>query len=320
MGHLTAVFFSLVAVLSPLSATAQEGPFPSRPITILSPYGAGSPTDTVVRMMGDNISARTGQPMLLEARPGAFGAIAVTAVARAKPDGYTLMYAADSAITQLPFTTSDLQVDTGKDLAPITIFARTGGVLVVATNSPIKTMAAMIAAAKARPGTITYGVYGTSTRLISARLDAEAGAKFSEIPYKGQSDSQTALLGGHIQMALLAAGSAKQLVDSGQGIALATTTPKRHPLLPDVPAVAELLPGYERVSWLGILTTGGTPVDRVNRLNREFQAAMQEQSVRAGLTKMGFEVVGSSVEEFAGTIRSDLKLNGELIRKYNITN
>jgi tripartite-type tricarboxylate transporter receptor subunit TctC len=121
-------------------------------------------------------------------------------------------------------------------------------------------------------------------------------------------------------MALLAAGSAKQLVDSGQGIALATTTPKRHPLLPDVPAVAELLPGYERVSWLGILTTGGTPVDRVNRLNREFQAAMQEQSVRAGLTKMGFEVVGSSVEEFAGTIRSDLKLNGELIRKYNITN
>jgi tripartite-type tricarboxylate transporter receptor subunit TctC len=311
---------AFAAVLAPLAATAQEGPFPSRPITMLSPYGAGSPTDTVLRAMGDTIAARTGQPMLLEPRPGAFGAIAVTAVAKAKPDGYTIMYAADSAITQLPFTTNDFAVDPAKDLAPVTIFARTGGVLVVAANSSIKTIAAMIAAAKAKPDSITYGVYGTSTRLISARLDAEAGAKFAEIPYKGQSDSQAALLGGHIQMALLSAGAAKQLVDQGQAIAIATTTPKRHPLLPDVPAVAELVPGYERVSWLGILATGGTPPDRINRLNREFQTALQDPKARDALTKMGFEVVGSTVEEFASAIRADLKINGELIRKYRITN
>jgi len=313
--------FALVSLVAlPLAATAQEGPFPSRPITIYSPYGAGSPTDTVVRLMGENIAARTGQPMLLEARPGAFGAIAMTAVAKAKPDGYTMIYAADSAVTQLPFTSPDIQFDPLKDIAPISTFARTGGVLVVAANSSIRTIAQLIAEAKARPGTITYGVYGTSTRLISAQLDSLGQAKLNEIPYKGQSDSSTAMLGGQIQVALLSPGSAKQLADSGQAIALATSTPKRHPLLPNVPAVAEVLPGFERVSWLGFLTTGGTPPDRVNRLNREFQTALQDAKVREGLTRMGFEVAPSTVDEFASTIRAELKSNGDLIRKYKITN
>ena len=301
-------------------AVAQEGPFPSRPITVYSPYGAGSPTDTVVRLMGENIATRTGQPMVLEPKPGAFGAIAMTAVAKAKPDGYTLIYAADSAVTQLPFTSPDIQFDPVKDIAPITTFARTGGVLVVAANSPIKTIAQLVAEAKAKPGTITYGVYGTSTRLISAQLDSLGQARLNDIPYKGQADSQNAMLGGQIQVALVSPGSAKQMVDSGQAIALATSTPKRHPLLPNVPAVAEVLPGFERVSWLGFLTTGGTPADRVGRLNKEFQTALQDPKVRESLTRMGFEVSPSTAEEFAATIRAELKTNGELIRKYKITN
>jgi tripartite-type tricarboxylate transporter receptor subunit TctC len=110
------------------------------------------------------------------------------------------------------------------------------------------------------------------------------------------------------------------MADANQAIALATTTPRRHSMLPNVPAVAEVLPGFERVSWLGILTTGGTPAERVNRLNKEFATALQDTTIRGALGKMGFEVASSGVDEFSNTIRSELKVNGDLIRKYKITN
>jgi tripartite-type tricarboxylate transporter receptor subunit TctC len=309
-----------VAAIVASSAALAQTPFPSRPVHIFVPYAAGGGVDILARTLGDAVSKQWGQSVVVENRPGAGGVVASQALVTSAPDGYTLMVVASGHATN-PFLYPKLPYDTFKDFTPISILASSPNILVVRADSPFKTLANVIAQAKAKPGSLSYGHSGngTSTHLAGELLKKLAGFDMSAIPYKGGAPAINDLLGGQIPMSFNNAPEALGQLQAGTLRALAVTTTKRSSFLPNVPAMSETVPGYDTEVWWALLGPAGMPADLVAKISRDFVAALNTDAVRERLAKFGAAPIGSSPQELDAKIHADYEKWGAIIKSSGIT-
>jgi tripartite-type tricarboxylate transporter receptor subunit TctC len=291
------------AVLPALPRLSRAQAYPSRPVRIVVGFAAGGATDIQARLMGQWLSDRLGQPVVIENRAGASGNIGTEAVAKAAPDGYTLLqivtpHAINSALySNLPF-------DFARDIAPVVCAARLAYCVVVHPSVPAKTLPEFIAYAKANPGKINYGSAGPGTpQNIGCELfKMMAGVDLVHVPYRGGGPATTDLVGGHLHVIFAPISESIEHVKAGKLRALAVTTTKRLDVLPDVPVVADFVPGYEASGFAGIGVPTGTPADIIAMLNKELNAGLADAKVKARIEELGGTVLGGTPAEFATII------------------
>jgi tripartite-type tricarboxylate transporter receptor subunit TctC len=301
----------LVALFTVTCATlahAQSTPnYPTRPNRIIVPQSPGASTDLTARLIGQKLSAALGQPVVVDNRPGAGSIIGTELVAKATPDGYTLLVVA-SSITLNPTLHKNLPFSPVRDLAPITQLSSFPNMLTVHPSLQVKTVKELIAVLKAKPGAINYGSSGTAT---GTHLSAElfkymTGTDMVHVPYKGGGPAVQALLAGQVQLNFATIVSVLPHVRAGKLRAIAVTTAKRSPGLPDVPTIAESgVPGYDHGPWNGFLAPARTPAVVIARLNRETAQILQQPDVRTIFLNEGAEAVGNKPEEFGAIIRDE---------------
>jgi len=302
------------AVLTSGAALAQNG-FPSKPVHIFVPYSAGGAVDILARTLGDVVSKQWGQGVVIENRPGAGGVVASQALASALPDGHTLIVVASGHATN-PFLYEKLPYDTFKDFTPITLLASSPNILLVKVDSPFKTLADVIAQARAKPGSLAFGHAGngTSTHLAGELLKSLAKIDINAIPYKGGVPAINDLFGGQIPMSFNNGPESVGQLQAGTVRALAVTTGSRASFLPDVPSMAETVPGYDTEVWWGLLGPAGMPADLVEKLAHDFVAALNTDSVKQRLTKLGASPIGSTPQQFDAKIHADYEKWGAIIK------
>nr|WP_312017502.1 tripartite tricarboxylate transporter substrate binding protein [Bradyrhizobium sp. AUGA SZCCT0431] len=303
------VWFRMAAVAAlmlaaPGAASAQS--FPSKPVRILVPYPAGGGVDVLTRTLGEVVSKQWGQSVVVENRPGAGGVIASQAVVASPADGYTLIMVASGHATN-PLLYPKIPYDTFKDFTPISLLASSPNILLVRADSPFKTLVDVIEAAKAKPGSLSFAHAGTgtSTHLAGELLKSLAKVDLNAIPYKGGAPAINDLLGGQIPMSFNNGPESVGQLQAGTLRALAVTTAERAPFLPDVPSMSEAVPGYDTGVWWGLLGPSGMPPDVLAKLFRDFVAALNTDSVKERLGKLGALPIGSSPQQFHAKIRAD---------------
>src|SRR5436190_10308926 len=294
------------------AASAQS--FPSKPVRIFVPYPAGGGVDVLTRTLGEVVSKQWGQSVVVENRPGAGGVIASQAVATAPPDGYTLIMVASGHATN-PLLYAKVPYDTFKDFSPVSLLASSPNILLVRADSPFKTVADVISAAKAKPGSLSFAHAGngTSTHLAGELLKSLARVDIAAIPYKGGAPAINDLLGGQIPLSFNNGPESVGQIAAGTVRALAVTTAQRAPFLPDVPSMAETVPGYDTEVWWGLLGPAGMPRDLVEKLSHDFVAALNTEAIKERLTKLGASPIGSSPQQFDAKIRADYRKWGPII-------
>jgi len=296
---------ALVLCLLAGSAAAQAD-YPSRPVRIIVPSPPSGGTDIVARVLAQHFSKAFGQQFIVENKPGAGNMIGIEAAARSSADGYTLLMVASTLVLnsvlyrQVPYDPVNF--------APITLAATAPNILVVDPKLPINSVADLIAAAKAKPGALSYGTpgIGTSPHLCMELFKYLAKIDLQHVPYKGTAAAVTDVMGGQIQVAFATALTAKPLVDAGRLRALAVSGPKRVEALPNVPPVAETVPGYEAMQWYGLVAPAGTPPPIVERVNAEALKALGSREMKERLAIDGAEPLGTTPGEFAAFIRREL--------------
>jgi tripartite-type tricarboxylate transporter receptor subunit TctC len=295
-------------------ASAQS-PFPSKPVHIFVPYAAGGGVDILARTLGDVVSRQWGQGVVVENRPGAGGVVASQALAAAPPDGYTLIVVASGHATN-PFLYEKLPYDTFRDFTPISLLASSPNILLVKADSPFKSVADVIAQARAKPGSLAYGHAGngTSTHLAGELLKNLAKIDMNAIPYKGGAPAVNDLLGGQIPMSFNNGPESVGQLAAGSVRALAVTTASRASFLPDVPSMSETVPGYDTEVWWGLLGPAGMPPDLVEKLSHDFVAALNTDAVKQRLGKLGASPIGSSPQAFDAKIHGDYDKWGPIIK------
>ena len=305
-------------LLAASSAIAQN--FPTRPVTLMVPFAPGGGSDTVARIIQPKLSERLGQPVLVENRPGASGAIATNAVAKAVPDGHTLFLSWDTHAINAAVV-KDLPYDTFKDFVPVTLLARLPLVMGVWAGLPANSVAEFIALAKREPGKLNYASVGSgsSNRLYSEYLHSLAGINVAHIPYKGGGPSIQAMLTGEVAYSFLSFASMKGHIQSGKLKAFAVTGSKRMPDLPNVPTMIESgFPGFEVYGWIGIFAPAGTPEAVVARLNRDFVAAVHDAEVGRKFAAAGVEGIGSAPAELDRWVRSEVDKWTKFVKSSNL--
>jgi tripartite-type tricarboxylate transporter receptor subunit TctC len=314
MGRWFGMAAAAAAMLTASGLASAQAPFPSKPVHIFVPYAAGGGVDILARTLGDVVSRQWGQTVVVENRPGAGGVVASQALATSPPDGYTLIVVASGHATN-PFLYPKIPYDTFKDFTPISLLASSPNILLVRADSPFKTLADMIAQARSKPGNLSFGHAGTgtSTHLAGELLKNLAGIDINAIPYKGGALSINDLLGGQIPMSFNNGPESVGQLEAGTLRALAVTTASRAPFLPNVPSMAETVPGYDTEVWWGLLGPAGMPRDLVENLSHDFVAALHTEAVKERLTKLGASPIGSSPQQFDAKIRADYKKWGPII-------
>jgi tripartite-type tricarboxylate transporter receptor subunit TctC len=315
--RLLASFASLLAAIG--IAGAQDA-FPSRPVHVLVPFAPGGAVDIVARTLGDELSSRWGRAVVVENRPGAGGVVASEAEAKAAPDGYTLIIVATGHALN-PHLYAKLPYDSFNDFTPISLIGTSPNMLLVRADSPFKTLTDLVAAARARPGQITYGHAGngTSPHLAGELLKYMAKIDITPIPYKGGAPALTDLIGGHIPMTFNNIPESIAQIMAGTVRPLGVTTAVRSPVLPDAPTIAEAgLPGFDTGVWWGVLGPGGLPRDITAKLAKDCVDAVNAPAVKARLIALGATPVGSSPEQFAALIRADYEKWGPIIKAAGI--
>ncbi len=314
------IFFALVALLvCGTAAFAQQG-FPSKQVHLLIPYPAGGAVDILGRTLGDELSKKWGQTVIIENRPGAGGTIASQAEAKAAPDGYTLIIVATGHAIN-PFLYSKLPYDTFKDFRPISLLGSSPNVMLVAANSPHKTLSDIIAAARAKPGSLSYGMAGngTSTHLAGELFKYMAKVDIVAVSYKGGAPVINDLLGGHIPLSFNNIPESIGQIQSGSLRPLGVTSATRSAVLPNVPTIAEAgVPGYDTVVWWGLLGPGGLPVDLAVKISKDCVEALKTPAVKQRLEKLGAATVGTSPAAFAKFIRAEYDKWGPIIKAAGI--
>ncbi|MDB5874527.1 MAG: tripartite tricarboxylate transporter substrate binding protein [Ramlibacter sp.] len=286
------VALGAIAAAAVPAAYAQS--WPSRPIKWLVPFAAGGATDVFSRLAAEQLSTALGQSVVVENVTGAAGVVGLERLARAAPDGYTLGTIPNSLQTMMPhLSEAPLPYDTMKAFTPIGGFASFQYAVVVAAASPIKTMADLIAIGRSQPGKLTFGTTGSGTgnHLATVLMTQQTGTTFTYVPYKGAAQSVVDLMGGHIDLIVDIVGGVVGLIREGKVRALATTGTKRHPLLPEVPPVADTIPGFEHVGWFALYGPAGLPPDMVKRVNTELQRIQRSPEFTATLAKLGYETM-----------------------------
>ena len=298
------------------AASAQS--YPSKPIRLLVPFPPGGSSDLVARAYASRLSELLGQQVIVDYRGGAGGSIGAAEVARAMPDGYTLLQVWDThAVNHHVYK---VQYDFSKSFAPISLLVQAPGILVANPGFPPSTIAELIEYAKANPEKVTYGSAGAgSSNHVSALLFSRlTGVKMTHVPYKGGGPLMTDLLGGHVNMAFGTLPLYEEHVRSGKLKVIATLGKTRITQFPDVPAAAETVPGLEARTWFGLLAPAGTPKEVLARLHREVAAALADAKVREALMSRGFDITASSPEFFAAFLNRESELSGSLVRDAGI--
>jgi tripartite-type tricarboxylate transporter receptor subunit TctC len=293
--HLAAGAVALPA----LSHAAWAQAYPSRPVRIIVGFPAGGPADILARVMGQWLSDRLGQPFIIENRTGAGSNIATEVVVRAPPDGYTLLLVAPA--NTINATLYDkLNFNFIHDIAPVASIARSFYVMEVHPSVPVKTVSEFIAYAKANPGKINMASAGSGTpqHVAGELFKIMTGVDMVHVPYRGAAPALTDLIGGQVQVMFDAMASTLPLINAGRLCALGVTTAAKSETLPNVPTIAETVPGYEAVIWYGVGAPSGTPNEVVRKLNREFNAALGSPAIRARLTELGSTPIVGSPEDF----------------------
>ena len=296
------------AALAAIAATAFAQDYPTKPIKLVVPFPPAGGTDILSRVVAQKLAENTKWHVVVDNRPGAGGNIGVDAAAKSPADGYTLVMGQTSNLAINPSLFKNLPYDPLKDLAPI-VLVGTGPIgIVVRTESPYKTLADLVAAAKAKPGAISMATPGNGTvaHLTGVRLMQASGAKFEHIPYKGASAAIPDLLGGNVDFYLSSVPSVQSQVSAGKLRLLATTGAKRSPIFPDAPTVAETYKGFQAVTWFGILAPAATPKPILAKLNAEINKVLQDPGVRKAIEAEGGEVLGGKAEDFAAYMKSEL--------------
>jgi len=304
-----------VAALPILPRLAGAETYPARPVHLIVPVPAGGTFDIVARLVAQAVSERLGQQIVIENRGGAGTNIGTAVVAHATPDGYTLLLAGSpGAINATLYTNLDFSF--ARDIAPVASIERAPLIMVVRPAFPAKTVAEFIAYAKSNPGKINMGSGGVgSTGHVAGELfNLTAGLKIAHVPYRGEAPSVTDLLGGQIQVMFSTPGSVINFVKAGTLRPLAVTSAKRMDVLPDVPALAETLPGYEAVSWAGIGAPAGTPADIVDKLNREINAALADPALKGKLAEFGAIVMTGSPADFQKFIAVEIEKWAKVVK------
>ena len=308
----------LACLLLPIAAAAQA-PYPSKPIKIVIPFGPGSSTDTIIRILAEPVSAALGQPVVIEARPGGDGAISAMEVARAAPDGYTLLVGSGSPMAAVPYLRKSPPYDPLRDFTPITDIGRYTVFMYVNANVPAKTLAEFIAYAKANPGKLSYATGNASGIVAFAQLNALTGIEMLAVPYKSAPPAMLDLVGGRVDAMMDPPTTGLPYVKDGRLRALVTTLDKRSPLLPDVPTIHEAgVPEFTISNWMGLVGPAGMPRDVVNRLNREFANAMKRPEVVAALEKQAFLPNPSTPEQFGDFIKEQMQSYATLLKRAGI--
>lgn len=304
--HLLRAALAVAALAFATAAQAQT--WPSRPIKLIVGFAAGGSTDVTARLIAQALSERLGQQVIVENRGGAGGNIGADAVAKAEPDGYTLLLTTSTTHATNPSLYKSLPFDVRSDFTPITLTAFIPNLLVVGPNVPANTIDELVAYAKANPDKLTYGSAGNgSSQHLSAELfKSLAGIQMTHAPYRGGAPAVTDLLTGNIQVLFAPLVEVLQHVNGGKLKALGITTAKRSPLLPSAPAIGERLPGYEVALWNGLLGPAKLPQDIVDRIHRETVAALRSEELRAKLAQQGSEPVGNTPDEFRAFIAAEL--------------
>jgi tripartite-type tricarboxylate transporter receptor subunit TctC len=317
----TALFalFAGIALLGSSTASAQAA-WPSRPIRIVVPFAPGGASDILARLIGKELGERLKQPVVVENKPGAGGTIGADLVAKSPPDGYTLLLADVSVVMTFPSLYPNLPYQ-AKDLIPVANIATFGLIMIAPASSRFNSLADIVAAEKATPGKLNMASpgSGSSNHLTLEQLNSVAGMKIVHVPYKGTGPAINDLVGGQVDLTFASGAASKPLLDGGKVKAIAVTSSKRNPLLPQVPTIAESgVIGFESIAGQGLFAPAGTPRDIVNKLNGEVNAIIKSKEMQEQWTRMGIDRAEESPEQFAAWLAKESAKWAVIIRTNNI--
>ena len=295
-------------------ASAQS--FPDRPIHLIVPYSSGSITDVIARLAAAGLAERLRQPVVIDSKTGAGGIIALKALQAARPDGYTLGLIPSGSVVQ-PWLMKDMPFDVRKDFQALSLLYAGPLMLVVPPQTPVQTLPEFLAWAKANPSKVFYGSSGagTATQLSAELLKQAAGIEMTHVPFRGSAEVYTAMLSGNVNAYFDLYGTARPMIDGGKVRVLGVTSARRLPVLPDVPAIAELLPGYEVLGWTGFAVPNGTPKEVVDKLAAALQATLRAPELSRRLLDMGVEPGGNTPSEMSRFIAAEYDKWGQITRR-----
>jgi tripartite-type tricarboxylate transporter receptor subunit TctC len=309
---------SLLAVATAAPAAAQTD-YPNRPITLVVPFGAGSGTDSMARELAQQLSANLGQTVVVENKPGASGLIATEFAARAAPDGYTLLMAGNTTHSANPYLFKTLRYDPIKDFTPIARLATSPFVLVVSPKGDVKSVADLIKAAKAAPGTMTYGAPSSAATVAGETLKQKAGINITQVPYKQTPQAMTDVMGTNTSMAFVDLAAVLTNIKAGNLTALATSGPERTPLLPDVPTMAESgITGTNIIAWVGVFAPANVPPAIRAKLDAAVKQLMSSDKIQNRLVLMGLDPAYMPTGETEAFVKTELARWGEMIKAAGI--
>jgi tripartite-type tricarboxylate transporter receptor subunit TctC len=299
-------------------STANGQTYPGKPVKLVVPFPAGSATDQVARVIGAELQAALGQPFVVENKPGAQGSIAATEVARAAPDGYTLMVGTNTPLAANPSLFKKLNYDPAKDFAPVARLSTISFMIMVRPDFPAKSFKEFLAHAKANPGKLSAGYGSAGSQVSQAMLRSMGRIDFIDVPYKGLPQAITDVLGGQISFTFADLANALAQIKGGKLRGIAVTSAKRSALAPDVPAIAEELSGYELIAWFALVAPAGTPAPVVARLHEITAASLAKPEVAARFAALGTDVAPMNPEQLAGFIKSEIVKFGRLAKEAGI--
>ena len=319
MKHHSALLISAMLSVAAIPAQGADS-YPNRPVRMIIPSGAGGITDIIGRTIAPKLTEALGQQVVIDNRPGASGVLGSAIVAKSAPDGYTLLMVFPSHPVN-PALFPDIPFDTANAFAPITMVSAVSPVLIVGNASPAKSVKDLMDLAKAKPGQLNHGSVGAGSMgsLAAELLRSMAGIRFTQVAYKGSPQALTATISGEIDFYLIgSAGTAAQQVKAGRVRALGVGAKTRLAVLPDVPPIGDVLPGYEARGWNGILAPAGTAKPVIDRLNREIVAITRSTEFAQVLVSEGATAVGNSPAEFDAIIRADIRKWAKIVKDNNI--
>jgi tripartite-type tricarboxylate transporter receptor subunit TctC len=304
-----------------LSSAAAAAAYPDRPIRFIMPYPAGGSIDVAGRLVAQKTGENLGQQVVVDNRTGAGGTIATGVAARSAPDGYTICMGGTGTLSISPNIQRELPYDPVRDFAPVALLAATPYVLAVTPSFPPRTVKELIAAARAAPGKINYasGGTGSAPHLTAELFESMAGIRMTHVPYKGSTPAITDTMSGQTQLTFTGIPSIMGHIKSGRIRPMAVTSAKRTTALPDVPAIAESVPGYDVSPWFGVLMPKGTPAATVGFLNKELIRAMASPNVRERFATEGVEPIGGTPDQFADYIKTELVKWGKVLKDAGIS-
>jgi len=318
----TALLLAGATLLSSFAQAQDAADWPTRPITVIVPYSPGGFADTRIRLLARKLGDALGQSVVVENKAGAGGVIGTTAIAKAKPDGYTIGAGNFAPLSVNPTLMSGIAYDVARDIAPVMLIETSPLVLSVNTTLPVKNLAELIALAKQKPGALTFGSSGVggAHHLSGEMFRMQAGIDLTHVPYKGGSLAATDLMAGHISMMFEMGYAALPAIQGSKVQPIAVTASERLAVLPDVPTLQEAgLPGFVSYNWQGIIAPAGTPAGVIARLNAELNHILTDPDVARAIAESGSQAAGGTPGEFAAFIQSETAKWADVIRAGNIS-